>query len=385
MKNRKSVFYSLLLLVLVFCLSGSKVTKADEQIDFPLKDASGVKAFGILHDEFLADDLIREGLVKDFYDCYGGAYLDDRGNLTVYYQRGSAEAAALTKEYVDGIVQDDIPFVPVDYSYLDLLDLQYRVLEMKETAIKNGASTPLEKIQSVGICQKDNCLRLMTDALSNQEVNALTKLLENIPFKIEAMDGAVYSPETTVNPGNAISTGGSIGFRAKVNGSEGFITAIHSSTTGGSVSSGSTPLGTTQYSFYDSGVDFCFVITPPSYGNSVSIYPLGNTSYPVISSYTTSLPQNWPVYFAGRNASYIRSGTVYDYDNGMGTTYNHWILCDYTSSSGDSGGCIFTYLNGFYRVVGVHDGSYGSATSPIHRYGTKVTTMITYLSGLTLY
>lgn len=56
------------------------------------------------------------------------------------------------------------------------------------------------------------------------------------------------------------------------------------------------------------------------------------------------------------------------------------MICSYSSSGGDSGGCIFAVVNGENRVVGIHDGSIGQ-----NKYGTKFTAMKSTLNSLTLY
>ena len=214
-------------------------------------------------------------------------------------------------------------------------------------------------------------------------------ILSIIPYIFEIVGKTNIQVQTTVNPGNGVTDGNgyvSAGFRCKYNGGAGFVTTFHSSTVGTAISdsSGNT-LGDVIVAIHNSYEDFAFVRMYEIYGNTFSLHPLGNSNYTLSTNYvTTALAQNYPVRFAGKNTTYVRTGTVYCFDYSMSTVPSHWILCDYNSYSGDSGGCIFTELNGSYWVIGVHDGRYGDATSS-HAYGTKFSVMKSCYSSLILY
>lgn len=88
------------------------------------------------------------------------------------------------------------------------------------------------------------------------------------------------------------------------------------------------------------------------------------TSYNLHAShYVTALPTNYVVFFCGATSG-LQKGKVthYSYSYDQGT---EWMLADYECDYGDSGGVVFSIVNGDYCIIGVHAGEllgYGCST-----------------------
>ena len=75
-------------------------------------------------------------------------------------------------------------------------------------------------------------------------------------------------------------------------------------------------------------------------------------------------------------------GVYHDYAISAGTS---WMIADYESSGGDSGGCVFAGVNGAYCVVGIHNGSINvDSDTQTEKYITKHSTMKDYFN-ITIY
>lgn len=321
---------------------------------------------------------------SDFVANYGGGIIE--GNHLTIFVKGGMDNQILFEEKMNekGIDHDRYDIVTVEYSYSDLESQIASFWDFRNEQLEEGVAWA-EEVYSVAICQERNCITVCTSI--NLDISScpdLLNALENISHEIVVLEGEPQRiEETTLKPGMGIGTGGSVGFRCKLNGNKGIVTTVHTTNYSSlnPVSYGGTSFGSITAAAYGNSADFCFIqITNSNF--TASRVTNTSPSYTLHSSnYVTALPTNYTVYMAGQNSSSVRQGSVVNYSGSVsGDSGTDWLICSYSSSNGDSGGCIFAVMNGDNCVVGIHDGSYGS-----NKYGTKLTRMKAIYSGLSIY
>lgn len=351
----------------------------------------GEKAFGQLID-FLSNNAasyslenVTDNEYSDFWDCFGGSYIDDNGRFIVY----------TTKEYDNlieaaNIEESAISFVKTDLSYENLKAQQIEIWDVRNELL-NGDDEALRlwanKIISVTVSQKNNCVMIFANGFEQEDYTICNIYFGDKKYIIEPTNsqGSII-PQTTIAPGQSISTGSSVGFRCKYNGSEGFITTVHTedySKIGRIKDGNGNYLGDIQFSIHDGSADFCFVKTV----NDTYVSLITNTApaftLNAISS-ITYLPEGYTVFLAGGTSVSPRIGKVISFDYSI-STGNSWCICSYSSNQGDSGGCVFAEVNGNYCVLGIHDGRVDVPGNGENAYVTKFSTMQQYYSNLQFY
>lgn len=315
---------------------------------------------------------------------YAGGIIEG-DHLTIFVKDGiSNQALFEAKMSEKGISPDRYDIVTVDYSYSDLEAQIASFWDFRNEKLAEGAIWA-EGVYSAAICQERNCVTVCIN--SNLDIFSYPDLmnnLENISYEIVVSDDAPQKiEETTLKPGMGLSTGGSVGFRCKLNGNKGIVTTVHTTNYSSlnPISYGGTNLGNITAAVYGNSADFCFIqITNSNFTASRTTNT--SPSYTLHDShYVTALPTNYTVYMVGQNSSSVHQGTVVNYSGTVsGDSGTDWLICNYSGSSGDSGGCIFAVMSGDNCVVGIHDGSYGS-----NKYGTKLTRMKYFYNSLTIY
>jgi len=395
MKKLSNMLVALGMAILISMLSISPVYA----IDFHLKGEDGLInivdidtcqqagdiAFNKLNDILAYDMQATRSQYNRVRDNYAGSIIDDEGKLIVYISSELSILDPLRDELSStGVNDDDIKFVQVQYSYEDLEVQQSDMWRIRNVAMesKSNLGEWARKIISVAINPEHNCISVLVNNFGDSDYLLCERHFRDYSYEVEitTASGEIHE-EVTLKPGQGISTGGSLGFRCELNGIAGFVTAVHTASwsTLPKLVDGSTEYGQITAGVYDGKADFCYVeITNSNY--AVSLTTNTSPSYTLHAShYVVSLPTNYTVYMAGTNSSSVRTGKVlyYNYAISSGT---EWLLCDYSSAGGDSGGCIFANVNGDYVIVGIHDGTTGTG-----KYGTKLTTMKGYYSNLVIY
>ena len=132
----------------------------------------GARAFSILYTEYLDELMIGETTDTDkiaFFENYGGSCLDDEGQLTVYYKKGSEASAKKVQAYVEEKAGCSVTFKPAEYSLKDLKAYKEQFFEITKTWGEQGFTDLYEAILGVGIDQENNCLRVNLKSVSEKE------------------------------------------------------------------------------------------------------------------------------------------------------------------------------------------------------------------------
>ena len=331
--------------------------------------------------------------LAEFIEKYGGAYIE--GNvLYICYRYDLSDSVFTLLQETLASSNYTINLVPCSYSYQDLRGIiasLYQDISNHSNDVSHWSSS----IRIFYINQMMNRIICKYYDYDGNQQEKIEHALSELPICLEKMEEEETCEEqsemtTTVNPGDGLSYGNadssiSLGVRCIKNGEYGFLTTIHSSSTGVAVKYNGTTIGTVTASVHDSMSDFSFVkLTNNSY--SIGNHPKSYASVQMSSSYISSFPYNYIVYFAGRSTPGIRGGTVIDssfYDFGYCADA---LACSFTSSApGDSGGLIYGYSSGSYRVCGIFDGQI-TQSNTVYYYATKYTTIIQdYYPDISLY
>lgn len=379
--RKKFKIVSIILSIFLVCSINNIYVYADEGDEAYENDGNHTfNQMNFVLEEGLENDDID---TKDFINNYAGGVIKN-DHLTIFLKDEVNDLDWFYSKMLENDISQekyDIQFV--DYSYTDLENQISSFWEYRNNNLITGEEwAPL--VYSVAISQEYNCIMIFVDKdfeISNY--NELNDFLSSISYRFEYTDEPQLEENTTLKPGMGISTGGSIGFRCKINNEKGFITAVHTSNYSSlpAVKYNGTTIGSITAGAYGNSADFAFVkITNSSY--SMSLTTNTSPSYTLHSShYVVSLAQGYTVYMAGKQSSTVRTGTVVYYSSSVsGDSGTDWLICSFTGIQGDSGGVIFAVVSGDNCVVGIYDGNYGT-----NSYATKLTRMQSSYSTLTIY
>jgi hypothetical protein len=359
-------------------------------INTPILQTSGEIAFGIFHKMLVHDKEALRLQYENVIENYAGSKIDNNGNLIIYYADNISSLSLLKNELSkNGIKKDDIQYVEVKYSYNELKEQQNSMWLIRNYALEKDEKLKkwALKIISMLINPEHNCITLLINKFDETDYMLCEKYFNLYSYEIEITEATGEIIEhLDVKPGMSISTGGSAGFRCNINGNNGFMTSIHKIPTNITVAIGNSNIGNiSNIGKYDGKSDFAFVElwggqTANNVTNTTPSFTLHKANYVV------ALPIDYTVYMAGVNKTSVRVGKVInnDYSMDKGT---EWLLCDYPSEPGDSGGVIFANVNNDYCVVGIHNGSvdyYVNNIKTKKAYSTKLNTMMKYYT-ITLY
>lgn len=395
-----------LVLVCVMLISGVFPTYASTDLDIAAininasalisSQAVGDVAFHNLNKILVSDLAIKSPKYTGIIANYAGSSIDKNGKLIVYMAGDSSRSSKITDLKEDlksaGTQADAVQFVQVEYTYDELKAYQNVMWAIRNQAIADESNPDIgiwaDKISSVAINPINNRVTVLASNFTIQDYAYCDALFGDYPYEIDAtvLESECVEEITSLHPGQGISTGGSIGYRCMIDGVEGFVTTIHTNTftAGQAVRVDGVKVGEIVHSVYDGVADFTFVkLTNTNYEVDWNT----NTTMPLTlhnNHYVISLPIGYTVYMVGCNSSNIRSGKVvyYDYAIASGTS---WLIADYESSGGDSGGCVFAGVNGDYCVIGIHNGSINvDSDAQTEKYITKHSIMKNYFN-ITIY
>ncbi len=346
------------------------------QVFHPVLWLSRRETFDVLNSVLIADANSKDQKFSDFKSNYAGSRIDSEGNLIVFVTNKGQTVRSLTQELKSRNVKEEaFRFTEVQYSYNELKDHQKTMWDFRNELLESGeAKEWARKIASLEVDPTFNAVTIKANAFTPDDYKLCEEYFGDYSYRVEVIHGDIeVVEEMTVRPGNGISTGGTLGFRCKLNGVEGFVTAIHTSSYSSlnPIKVAGTSVGNITEAVYDGDADFAFVDMNSSTSASrvVALSPY-NTLH--ASNYVISLPQGYTVYMAGNATGQRVTGTVEYWDGTVGNG-TEWLKCKYSSTGGDSGGVIYANVNGDFCVVGIHNGVAGS-----YKYGTKLTKMKDY-------
>lgn len=306
---------------------------------------------------------------QEYPNYYGGAFINDQGNLTVnvYQPNGNVKVGTL-----QSLAQDNsIIAKPCDYSYNYLLGLMQKIRKYKADnpnaeLTKKFCMTVLKEIENRVYVYLTDC-DTVTIQLFKQYISDSPAICF---FKGEK---SKKQAANNINPGNGIyyqdsqsTHTGSMGYRAKRNNIIGIVTAGHVARSKGiklysSFNGTSKYFGESEYTVIGGAVDACFIKTYSGFEGSniiedenlytVAITPAVNTVVNLRS-------------YVGHKWGPIKDLHV-DVDYSDGDSFTGLMDIDYngTTIGGESGGVVYAVDSSskLRYTVGLHEGT--SATT----------------------
>ncbi|MGX8794742.1 hypothetical protein ACR6HW_01430 [Fusibacter sp. JL298sf-3] len=293
----------------------------------------------------------------DYPDYFGGAYIDNAGQLVVLVE-ANHYADAGVKQTVERIIgNDQVTYQSAPYSLKHLQGL----IENINGQILNGlGGSAIKNIDKVFLDDAKSKVVVELRKFSPDKVREFKKQIVNDPgVELRKMTTPLEA-HTDINPGNRIKADGtgSMGYRAMRNGEIGFVTAGHvARTVGKDVSYNNTVVAQTRVTRNRGQIDAAFcAITNPGYEPTNTINNTGGQ----LSTNLINPPVGMPVVKTGINGPSVGRVTSTNFGGVVSGTYHvNLTAAQYASAPGDSGGLIFTGdpQTGYMETAGIHVGS----------------------------
>ena len=295
------------------------------------------------------------------HKLYGGAYINDYGRLVI-----NVKGNSLLGTYADGMdlktsfmreckrICSDVEFRKCKFSYDELTEEMDRINAYKVSSNEKFA----DEFDYYKLDDRLNCIVV--------ELNNFTE--ENIEFfkkKVSDCEAIIFTKsknddvlDSGILPGASISClghTGSVGYRVKRNGVNGFVTSAHFVKSGASVTSGGRVIGYCDVSVNSGTVDAAFVrVTEGTPGNTIN--GMGTTLSTIINEPGVGTMINKCGEYTGATSGRITSTNVtWSY---CGATFTHLTSATYNAMNGDSGGVVYSYISssGIRPTLGIHRG-----------------------------
>jgi len=321
-------------------------------------------------------------------NSFGGLYFDSDGNLVLLtvgdYQFDRSQAYGLCAEITN---TDNVRVRAVEFSYSELLHVFHAITAFAEENWADESCVIMYNFASVGIDTIGNRvdvalldtslpqLDLFRAEIVDHPALTFTHVKERASFDNECVQDSYRTSEeliqpfsTAANPGSTIRRGSttgpgrSIGYRAWLGSTAGFVTAAHATSFNEPFFFGSRKIG--YVSVRHNATDSAFVRLEP--GMSVSdrnpsfshiVSPVAQTN-PRVGHVVTRISNggrdsnpNHPIVSTG----IILRAEQFIYLRGHG--YAHVLQADYVSISGDSGGVVVTPASGIQIIAGIQSAS----------------------------
>ena len=356
MINKKLV--CIIALCMVFSVSFSAAAQRDEMQERLMKQEKSNETFQRIINYFTAEN---GDVIYPHY--YGGAFLDEHGDLVIELTVDSAE----TKREIQKIAETTaISFRIVDNSRSSLqqeYDYWTRMLQTRDEQPIELIDT-LNTISEVYVDENDNVI-----IISLKELNDKTRsIIDNCALKPKVIR-IIESPEVefcyTINPGAQITVNSSMGYSTAFrcyyyeDGASvptyGFVTAAHNNALNQSVKLGDangTIVGYIDRRQFGGHLDASVVALYSGHNASKTTnWSTQNLS----TSYSTNLATNTILYKEGAGTT-TTSGPLkslsYTFSKD-GQTFTNFIKASLTVNNGDSGGIVYTGSGTYKTIVGV--------------------------------
>lgn len=321
----------------------------------------------------------------EYPSYYGGMYIGENAlNLVLQIVKKNIpiEQSADFASYEKIIKMDNsITIEYVDNSYTELQNVYEQINNYYKEVNYEVANAEFSEYSAHYVDVKSNSVVVVAYDNNNNTRSTNNEIKKDeleTKFKDDVINSNIIefklgqkmvNEATSIKAGQGITTKGkpnncSMGYRVKIGGKAGYITAAHCFN-----GTGESATGGTVTKYQRSGkVDAAFVQTTTSYEplNTLAhpkngITKLNNTMCPI-------LRVGGAIAHDGITSGY-QSGTILSLNysaNSNGTTFTNLIAVNYTSAGGDSGGAVFVpSSNGEGLVAGIHMGSIDSDTKVV--------------------
>lgn len=284
-----------------------------------------------------------------FTENYGGAYIDDNGNLVVYLKDTDSNSINRLRE-----IDTEVIVKPCQYSFNELTGIMNQLNDYK----LNGTDEFANEFNYYKLSDSENKIIVELEELTDENIAKFKDKVcdsESITFEQATDDGV---EEVDINAGSEItssSSSASVGYRAKRNGVAGIVTASHFVKSGDIVTANGSTIGSCDASVYSGAVDAAFVKvtngTPTNTINGMGTTLSTTISEPGVGTVINKRGMKTES-TSGKIVSTNASWTI------NGVTFTNLTSATYNSDSGDSGGIVYSYVSstGTRLTLGIHKG-----------------------------
>ncbi len=293
-------------------------------------------------------------------DYVGGLYINKEQNLVIQIVSNPNERKALLKDAkYNEIINID------QNAIIEYVDHSYNELNSINEVIKNYFSKNNNRNISLVANYVDISNNIVVVELENNTVDEIEKFKENVidsPL-IRFIKGTIVPMTANLNPGQQLEDliVCSVGYRAKYNGSQGYVTAAHC------INKDTTGINTgTVINRTNAGkVDAVFI------KNYANYTPTNTTNW---GNFTLSVNDTYPTVFSGQvigkvgRTTHYQTGTITNlswsgYTGNKNETVYHtdFIVASANNDEGDSGGAVFVPTTvGKANVLGITSAGIGT-------------------------
>lgn len=301
----------------------------------------------------------------DYPEFYGGAFVNEEGNLVINIVGDSIKSSLLLSERVGNEVQRQV----CEYSYKELSSA---VEELNRYMLDENNNTTIERLGFVGfdLSDRDNKIFVKLENCSSDAIREFKAEIANYPFIEFQRSEGIPVVHANINCGSGIESGntgsynlGSVGYRAKKwDGSVGVVTCAHVITRPyQDVYINGVMVGASDDWQMSGSIDATFCdITNSSY------VPTNNVegSSDVVGTSVVEPLQGILVKARGNTTKAVVSGNIlsssttstFNLSDGSKLTLTNIASASYHGASGDSGGIVYTALG----TYGIHEGGTGT-------------------------
>ena len=309
---------------------------------------------------------------RSYPDYYGGAYLKANGTFVVNVKNDTPD---VREDLIRRCKGSEFETRIVEYSYNDLMSIAYK---LDDYILNNKEEVAVLKFYGFDVIDETNKIVIRLGDISEDNIKSFATKVMHAPCLEYIKSEPMIAQAGTIYSGQSLYyvSWGSVGFRAKRSGVEGFVTAGHvAKAVGVEVFANTTDLsgiGMVEVTQTSGDMDAAFC-------SAINGYTPSNQLYDEFFSLTPSLATYYSgstVYLNGRNNN--SSGTISSLEATIttdGVTLTGMIRANYTSAAGDSGGVIYSSDS---EIAGTHIGSDGTyrffqpASRTVERYGLQL-------------
>jgi hypothetical protein len=308
------------------------------------------------------------GMLKasDYPDYYGGAYINDEGKLVINV---TSDITSKSQDFIKRTGTDEFILRPCKYSFKMLTEIMDTINNYK---LKNEGSPICSNVNSYALLDAQNCIIVYLDEYNQEQINIFNKEIPDSPA-IEFKKAIVKcKDEINVNSGAYITSdgvSGSVGYRARLDGIDGIVTAGHLAALNAYVQKSGINFSKCTARQYSGSVDasFCEIIDS-NYTPTNILDISGDTLSTTISEPGAGTVINKIGYGTGQTSGKIISTNASATFSGV--NFTNLTTANYSSSNGDSGCIVYSYISSTNTryTLGIHKGTGSDGTT---RYFVK--------------
>ena len=273
---------------------------------------------------------------------YGGSYIDENGDLVVCAVAESAkEKASTLKSIKETVNSSDLQIKNVKYSYNDLEKMMELLNEYKQSNLDSKVS---KNWSGHYLSDRDNTIFVELNDMDDEQISLFRKEVTDSPMITFINSGGEGVNCANLNPGRVINNttlgiSGSMGYRARTNGSVGFVTAGHLGSVGDVIKGISSTIGKITARQNWGSVDAAFVEITSSHTPTNIL----NGTDATLSTTVKNPAQGATVHKRGATTDHTKgvissTNASKEFDN---TLFTNLTYTSMSAKSGDSGGIVY--------------------------------------------